>query len=248
MTRNHYSRLWFSTFLGDIDSDIVAPEVAFVERQFPVNRFPKMLDLCCGPGRHLAPLAASGYQMMGLDLDADALSSARTGTKAVANSCFVRGDMKALPVRDGCLDAVICMWQSFGHFDDYTNREVLADMARALRRNGCVLLDVYHREYYRRTQGERQLERYGLRVSEKRWMDGKRLRVTLRYVHQVADDKPAGVDEFDWRLYTPDELTLLAKSVGLVPRLTCTRFDESVAPSSDSSRMQLVFVRGSRSS
>src|SRR6185436_16361603 len=130
----------------------------------------------------------------------------RAGVASGGVASFVRGDMQALPLRAASLDAVICMWQSFGHFDDAGNRGVLADAARSLRPGGCLLLDVYHRGYYERQQGERRIERYGLGVVERRWMQGNRLHVALRYEYKVGDERPAGVDEFNWRLYTPEEL------------------------------------------
>ncbi|HEY9225591.1 MAG TPA: class I SAM-dependent methyltransferase [Gemmatimonadaceae bacterium] len=242
--RNVYSRLWFSTFLGDVDADIVAPEVAFVEQQLPLGRYRTMLDLCCGPGRHLVPLAVDGYQVVGLDIDSDALDAARGSVQPFHDASFVRGDMRMLPVRTSALDSVICMWQSFGHFDEIGNRDLLAEMARVVRPGGGLLLDVYHREFYERTQGERRIERYGLRVVEQRWMDGNRLHVGLRYEYKVGDERPVGVDEFDWQLYTPDELIAEAEQVGWKLRKVCSGFDESCAPSAERPRMQLVFTAG----
>jgi SAM-dependent methyltransferase len=239
-SRNVYSRLWFSTFLGDIDSDVVAREVAFIRRQLPLDSFRSVLDLCCGPGRHLAPLAAARYQMIGLDIDTQALIAARNDGESAA---FVRGDIRALPMRTDSLDAVICMWQSFGHFDDAGNRDVLADIARVLRPRGRLVLDIYHRDFYARHQGDRVIERYGLRVAERRWMTAKRLWVELQYDYAVGSERPAGVDEFDWRLYTPDEIIAEAAHVGLSPRVSCTEFDETRAPAGETARMQLVLEK-----
>src|SRR3569833_4240889 len=64
-----YSPLWFRTFLEDVDPAITQREVAFVQRRMPPASHPRVLDLCCGPGRHLGPLAAAGYEPTGLDVD-----------------------------------------------------------------------------------------------------------------------------------------------------------------------------------
>lgn len=233
-----YSPLWFHTFLQDVDPAITKREVAFVQRRMSPASHPRVLDLCCGPGRHLGPLAAAGYQVTGLDIDPAPLADSRARAHDV-----VRGDMRCLPLLDGALDGVVCFWQSFGYFDDTANRAVLAEVARVLRPGGIAILDVYHRLYYERGRGDRTLERSGLRIIERRAMRGDRLQVSLRY-EDASDGRQLGSDEFEWRLYTPRELTAEAHRVGLLEKLSCSGFDETSTAGADVPRMQLVFSRG----
>jgi SAM-dependent methyltransferase len=232
-----YSPLWFRTFLRDVDPAITTREVAFVQRRMPPASHPRVLDLCCGPGRHLAPLAAAGYDVTGLDIDPVPLADSRARASDV-----VRGDMRCLPFRDDALDGVVCFWQSFGQFDDTTNRTVLAEVARVLRPGGIAIVDVYHRLYYEQPRGERTLEQDGLRIVERRIMRGDRLHVSLRY-EDPSDGRQVGADDFEWRLYTPRELTAEAHRVGLIERLSCSMFDETSMAGPDIPRMQLVFSR-----
>ena len=230
MTGQHsYSRQWFMTFLGNIDESVVTREVAFIARQ--IGKAKLVLDLCCGPGRHAAPLAERGYRVLGLDLDDAALRDARNRAQSVS---FVRGDMRELPLASGSMDAVLCMWQSFGHFDAESNAAVLAEMGRVLRPNGRLLLDVYHRDFHAARLGERTIERDGMCVREHRSMSNGRLRAMLTY----AD---GGADVFDWQLYVPDELAELGARAGLRLHLACAEFDEAVPASEIRARMQLVF-------
>ena len=71
-------RPWYQEFFGqrylDSYSPILTPErtlrqVDFIERVLGLPSDSKILDLCCGHGRHLVELASRGYQMTGLDLD-----------------------------------------------------------------------------------------------------------------------------------------------------------------------------------
>ena len=229
---NTYSRRWFETFLGRIDDAIVEREVAFLKRQLGHTR--RILDLCCGPGRHAAPLSTTGLDVVGLDLDSVAIRDASARTP---NARFVRGDMRRLPLRDQCVDAVICMWQSFGHFDGATNRAVLGEMARVVAENGRVILDLYHRDFHAARVGQRTIVRDGVHVSESRVMRRERLIVRLEYEGSRSEDV------FEWQLYTPDELRELGESAGLSLRLACAEFDEAVAASAECARMQLVFQR-----
>jgi SAM-dependent methyltransferase len=239
--RNVYSRRWFDTFLGHVDAEVVASEVAFLQRQLPLPDFRSVLDLACGTGRHAAPLTASGYDIVGLDLERLALERARRAIKGEAQ--LVQADMRSLPIRDGALDAVVCLWQSFGYFDPVTNRAVLAGMLSTLRRGGRCVLDLYNRDYFASRVGRRELRAEGVKIIEDRKMIGTRLRVRLRY-EPIAEDEPFEVEEYDWELFAPRTLIQVAESIGLAPRLACAGFDESRWPTEDDPRMQLVFERG----
>lgn len=230
---NSYSRQWFDAFLGRIDASLVAREVAFLERHLPPRGV--VLDLCCGPGRHSAPLVRAGYRVVGLDRDASAVREAAVRAPRAA---FVRADMRRIPLALASVDAVICMWQSFGHLDSAGNAGVLSEMARVLRPEGHLVLDVYHHDFHAGRLGERVMERDGRTILEQRTMRGKRLRAVLRY-----ESGTRGSDEFEWELYTPSELAALGESVGLRVGLICAEFDESVAATEAYGRMQIVFRR-----
>jgi SAM-dependent methyltransferase len=231
MSANSYSRQWFDTFLGRIDPSIVEGEVAFLKRQLGGSQ--RVVDLCCGPGRHARPLSDAGFDIIGLDFDAVAI---RNAADRAPNASMVRGDMRFIPLADAAVDAVICMWQSFGHFDPEMNRQVLAEMARVLAPNGGVILDLYHREFHASRVGERVIERDGERVHERRVMRGDLLTATLRYESTGLEE------EFAWHLYSPEELEALSSPLGLRLRLACAEFDERTPASGDHARMQIVFT------
>lgn len=237
--RNVYSRRWFETF-GRAVADVVAPEVAFLQRQLPLPGFRLVLDLACGMGRHAAPLVASGYRVTALDVNPIPLEATRAAV--YGEVALVRADMRALPFRTGAFDAVISMWQSFGYFDSATNRAVIAGIAASVRAGGRCVFDLYNRDYFASHVGRRELRGEGLRIIEDRKMIGTRLRVRLRY-EPFAEDEPFEVEEYEWELFAPRGLIHLAESVGLAPRLACTGFDESRWPTDEDPRMQLVFEK-----
>ena len=203
-----------------------------MRRQFP-EPSTRVLDLCCGPGRHAAPLSEAHYHVIGVDRDASALADA---SRIAPAAMFVRGDMRRLPLDSGSVDAAICMWQSFGHFDDPGNVAVLAELARVLVPDGVLVMDLYNRDSTR--AGTRLIERDGERIHEARTMRGDHLSVQLRY--ESSGDE----DAFDWRLFTPETLAGIATDVGLEVVLTCAEFDENVQASGDHARMQVVLRRG----
>lgn len=104
-----------------------------------------VLDLACGHGRIANRLAARGCQVSGLDASTLFLPRARqdAGTRGVAVD-YHHGDMRALPFQAATFDRVLCVFTSFGYFDDDGNRRVLAEAGRVLRPGGRLYVDQYH--------------------------------------------------------------------------------------------------------
>ena len=102
----------------------------------------RILDLCCGHGRHTVELAAIGYSMVGQDLSATFLNLAKDAAAARnLQPQFVHSDMREIPF-EGEFDAVINMFTAFGYFDDMENQKVLNAVARALKPGGKFLIDL----------------------------------------------------------------------------------------------------------
>jgi len=120
---------------------------AFLERA-RLDRGARVLDLCCGGGRHAEALSQQGVRVTGLDLSWDLLRAAvgraaRTGSHVD----FVRGDMRRIPFADGAFDAVVHFFTAFGYFeDDEENLRVLWEVARMLRPGGWYLFDFLNSE------------------------------------------------------------------------------------------------------
>ena len=67
---NSYSAAWFAHFHEGIPESRTAQEVAFVTWHCPLASFPRILDVCCGMGRHARALAELGSALaQAADLD-----------------------------------------------------------------------------------------------------------------------------------------------------------------------------------
>ncbi|HTO52395.1 MAG TPA: class I SAM-dependent methyltransferase [Myxococcota bacterium] len=232
--RNEFSSEWYAIFLDSIPAATTEAELRGIERWLPAGRFPRLLDVCCGPGRHARALAARGHRVLGVDANAEAVS--RAAAAAPPGARFRTLDMRALDALRESFDGVLSLWHSFGYFDDAGNRDALRQMAARLTPNGRLLIDVYNRDHIAKLPLQEHLERGGRVVHSRRSWDGPRHRVVLEY-------EGGGSDEVEFQLYTPEEFTELARSVGLRPLLACAWFRESVRPSEDHARMQLLFER-----
>ncbi len=122
-------------------------EAEFVIDAMGLSPGAQVLDVGCGYGRHAMELAARGYHVVGLDLSTPLL--VRGGEEAHRRGLsinFIRGDMRELDF-DGQFDAAYCLFSTFGYFDDETNKKTVANIARALKPGGRVLIEILNRDY-----------------------------------------------------------------------------------------------------
>ena len=139
---------WFGEEYLDLyphrDAASARREAAFALAHLPSQPNP-LLDLCCGSGRHSIPLAEAGSPSVGLDYSAPLLDLARQRDRHLA---LVRGDMRALPFRDGAFRTVVNFFTSFGYFlTEAENTSVVAEIERVLQGGGSFLCDTFCRDH-----------------------------------------------------------------------------------------------------
>jgi SAM-dependent methyltransferase len=231
---NEFPAIWFDTFLSSGTETPVDRELDFIQRHLPLAQYPRLLDVPCGIGRHAGPLAKLGYHVIGADRSESALATAR---RIYPEAEYRKADLFELPALNTTFDAVLCLWHSFGYGNSDENRQVLDDMRRLVRPGGCILLDLYNGEAAAQLPLVARDNRGGRIVTTRRSWIGRRLRVELAYSGSV------GIDIHEWEIYTPSEITHLAREVNLSTVLCCARFDETIAASADILRMQLLLER-----
>ncbi len=104
-----------------------------------------ILDLACGTGRHLIPLAEEGYSLVGLDISPHLLAIAKSRWK---NADLVRADMRFLPFKTGAFAAAVSLDTSFGYLpSEEDDSKSLKGVRLALGINGVLVVDVFNREH-----------------------------------------------------------------------------------------------------
>jgi SAM-dependent methyltransferase len=112
--------IWRDSFEYSFDSEILKAGEQEAEKILKLADFQggAILDLACGPGRHSIPLAAKGYQVTGVDLTKCLLEKAAAAAqKAGVQVEWVQEDMRRY-VRPDAFSLAICMYNSFGYFED----------------------------------------------------------------------------------------------------------------------------------
>jgi ubiquinone/menaquinone biosynthesis C-methylase UbiE len=169
----------------------------------------RVLDVCCGAGRHMAGLAGMGLDVWGVDLSRPLLGEA--AKRPEAHGRIVRADMKQLPFLEG-FAAVVNLFTSFGYFaDDADNEKVLGEMARVLAPGGRLLLDHMNRPAVERQLGDDTREQSGVTIHQTRWVEGNRV---LKRIEMETDAHGNVTLTESVRLYEPDEMASLLESSG----------------------------------
>ncbi len=230
-----FSPTWYRTFLATVPAAQTGVELQFVARQLPLPHFRRLLDLCCGYGRHAIPLAGLGYEVTGVDRNARVIAAARA---AAPPGCrFLQQDIRDLAGLQAGWDGVLILWASFGWFTPAQNQAVLDAVYALLRPGGRLLLDVYHRDFFARHHDERRFTRDGIAVHERKQLTGDVLTVELQYAGS------GDTDRFQWQVHTPESLAVAAHAAGLELVLACSDFTEVLAASAERPRMQLVLQK-----
>jgi ubiquinone/menaquinone biosynthesis C-methylase UbiE len=119
-------------FEGPIDRAILS---AFVE-YLTTGTVGPVADIGCGPGRVTAFLAASGVEVVGVDVSPAMLAVAREAHPSIR---FYEGRLTAVPVSDHSLAGAVC-WYSIIHTPPEQLDEVFAELKRALAHEGYLLV------------------------------------------------------------------------------------------------------------
>jgi len=99
------------------------------------GRHQRIVDVGCGSGLMSARLAATGRQVLGVDLSTSMIAQARVRTNARLD--FLHADAENLPLEDAGFDAVVNLI-SFHHYPNPD--KAIAEFRRVLRPGGRLVL------------------------------------------------------------------------------------------------------------
>jgi ubiquinone/menaquinone biosynthesis C-methylase UbiE len=218
-------------------------EVDFIIERLGIEPGARILDLCCGQGRHMVDLLRRGYDVVGVDLSTYMLNHCREALKAAGvHSCLVQSDMREINFLSE-FDGIINMFTSFGYLEsDAEDQKALNKVSLALKPGGRFLIDMINRDSLICRFAERiwsENERGDLLLNESRFdvMVGRIISRELT----VAPDGSVAEQGNSIRLYTYNEIEKMLKCAGMSVEFTYGEFDSS--PFSLDSKRMLVVAR-----
>jgi len=113
----------------------------------------RILDLNCGIGRHSIEMGRKGIQVLGTDISRGYLDIARKRgeEEGLAGKVqFREADMRLISRSlkgEKPFDGVVCLWTSFGFYDDETNICILNQCLSLVKEGGFFAMEIINRDW-----------------------------------------------------------------------------------------------------
>jgi D-alanine-D-alanine ligase len=232
-------RTLFNSLYLETDGDVIendrntAEEVELLIRSAGLERNDRILDLCCGQGRHSLELAQRGFpQVTGLDRSRYLIRLARKRARQRnLQVSFHEGDARRFRLGDAEFHCVCVLGNSFGYFErPEDDLAVLAAVKRALASGGSLVMDLMDGDWMRHHFEPRSWEWVDQNhfVCRERDLAGDGDRLISREVVVHAERGVIADQFYAERLYSRERLEALLTGAGL----TNVRFHSLLAPES----------------
>ncbi len=188
--------------------------VDLLMRSVPLSPGARVLDLCCGSGRHSQALAERGLSVVGIDLSTTLLDIARAEVTEQVD--FHRCDMRE-PYPDAPYDCVANFFTSYGYFEnDADNFAVLQRVREALKPGGHFFFDYLNAEQTRKALVPHDSRRIDdLTIEQRREITDRFVTKTIRITDARSNSH---VFTEQVRLYDISDFERMFHKAGLVIR------------------------------
>ena len=174
----------------------------------------RVLDLCCGLGRHALELARRGFSVTGVDKTVQFLDQARRQAREEGLAIeFVQQDMRAFQ-QPNSFDLALNMNTSFGYFEDPADDlQVLRNIHASLLPEGSLVLQTIGKEVLARIFQERDWSEIGgcFFLQERRPTEDWG-RMNVRWIKITSGQREEW--SFTHRLFAATELAALMREAG----------------------------------
>jgi ubiquinone/menaquinone biosynthesis C-methylase UbiE len=219
---------WWRGFFDDayrfLYGDLLHPvrterEVAAVCKLLGLGEGARLLDLCCGDGRHSVPLRRRGLEVCGVDssevlLRRAAERAARVLQGGDPHPRWIHADARALPLPSASFDGAVCLFNSIGYGTDDDTAAMFREAARVLRSGKGFLVECDHRARAEAAQVPREERELavvrGVPVEVERWIDDGVQHAIFRWDEQGERRER----RLRHRLYGAEEIESLLKAAG----------------------------------
>lgn len=215
----------FNSFYLKTDGDVVddplitSEEIDIFTEILNLKPNQKILDLCCGQGRHSFELYKRGFhQIEGLDRSQFLIQKAKKRNKKENYAVNFRvGDARKLPQMPDTFDVVTLLGNSFGYFvSSKDDLSVLKEVFRVLKPWGHIIIDISDGEHIKTNFSPRSWEWIdkNLFVCRERSLSSDQQRLISREVITHVNNGVL-VDQFyAERLYSKREISDLLQEAG----------------------------------
>lgn len=117
--------------------------IKWIENTFPKEKYPKVLDLGCGPGLYTTALAFSGYDVTGVDISTRSIDYAKEHAKEKGlNIVYECINYLYLQIEEK-FDLITMIYCDYGALSTADRKIVMQKVYQGLPKGGIFLLDVF---------------------------------------------------------------------------------------------------------
>ena len=206
MIKNWYEN-WFGneylTVYSHRDNDEAQELIQLIHSYIHLEKDSKILDLCCGQGRHALILAREGYEVYGIDLSRTLLEIAKYTKTSKQTAYFIQADMRLLPTVNS-FDLLLNLFTSFGYFEtDEENKSVFLQFHQVLKDGRYFVFDYFNDRFISESLVPFHRERIGnVLVEQERVIEGSRVRKKIR----ITKDGRQSTFFESVKMYNPDQI------------------------------------------
>ncbi|MBS0287491.1 MAG: class I SAM-dependent methyltransferase [Proteobacteria bacterium] len=117
-----------------------------IEKILKKHKVKNVLDLTCGTGSQVFWLADRGFEVCGVDINANMLKVAKKRAQKTSYKIkFLKGDMRTTKL--GLYDAVITIFNAVGHLTKADFEKAMKNINRNLKAGGLYVFDINNLNY-----------------------------------------------------------------------------------------------------
>lgn len=190
-------------------------EIDFILRETNLQNNARILDMCCGAGRHTIEFAKKGYTIIGVDYSKELLENCKKhiDESFKANITLQNRDIRRYKTKTK-FNLVVNLFQSIGYFDsERDNLESFKNICDAVDEKGILCLELHN--FLNVHEPKKIVQRIpgGYKISEEQYFNDTEKRIIMNRVVEKKEIK----DKFQIkiRIYTLDELNKIMLDNGL---------------------------------
>jgi len=159
--RKWFSNKYYLELYRHRDDKEAVDLINLVQRTIPLKSGAKVLDVCCGAGRHSIELAKRGFDVTGFDLSKYLTGEAKKSVKKLKEKNikvkFLNRDMRDFNFKSS-FDLVLNIFSSFGYFEsDEENFKVFGNVKSSLKKKGYFIFDFLNEAVLRKNLVKKDL-------------------------------------------------------------------------------------------
>lgn len=131
--------------------DFIEQSVKWIKETAPAHRYPRLLDIGCGPGIYAERFCKSGYQVTGIDYSKRSIEYAKSSAdKQGLDIAYIYQDYLKMDYNN-VFDLATFIYCDYGALSTENRAAILRKIYRSLNSGGNLLLDVFsmikHKEF-----------------------------------------------------------------------------------------------------